>query len=268
MRLGRAAAACENERRMKGFTPLVVLLGAATAAVDLAALVWLRDSPVWPDGASVAALGLALGQIALLAAHLAWGRWNILIRVVLLAAAVLFWSYPVAGFTGSSAEMWVSLFLLYAAMVAAPAAAARMFGVQLAVILADGTPAAAGSDAKHWQFSLWGIFSAMTAVAVLLGLRPWLGSFRGDVLEVVVFAAVAATTAHVALWPVACCRNVFLAAAIVVPFCAGAGLLLPLTRVPPPDYAALAAVTAVEGAAVAVSMIVVRIAGFQLRRVT
>lgn len=151
---------------------LVLLLVAALALVTLVALV-VRRSLDWHAGPvplPLILVGTGLAYMGLAALYLALGRQNVLLRV--LAATGLSVAGGLIAATGEGLrepeqfQIWAGFGLFNAFCVSVPAIYAWARGLR---VTHDEHPPLVFWQPKR-QFSLWGMLSAMTVLAVVLGV--------------------------------------------------------------------------------------------------
>ena len=154
---------------------LLVLANVFGGSALVAVVFTLQES--WPNTLPVITLGVGLGQLALVAAWFAWGRWHVVFRAGVLLAAILAWLFPLAQCTGDDhhATRWGGILLLYGLCVALPLALVRLSGLTM---LLDGRPPAAAGKVRPWQFTVGGVLSLTALAAILLGTArhldfPW-----------------------------------------------------------------------------------------------
>jgi len=216
----------------------------------------------WPDELAIATVGLALGQTALAAAWVAWGRANLALRAGLLCATVLAWTYPVTECLRGEPKSpwWGGLILLYAALVFLPLVVARL-SYDLAL---DGQLPETIPERKWWQFTIGGVFTLTTLAAMLFGLGrqilfPW-----EHALPAGLFCAATAAFAAGGVFLAFRAPNLWVAMTSPIVLVTLCGFLLRFTLLPRPPYGALVWMTFALGVTISLSAAVLRVAGFTL----
>jgi hypothetical protein len=250
-----ANAAPHDHRRL-----LVRLLAAAILLQNLVWLVVLRTTGNdWPSSPAVIAMGLVFAQVGMAGVLVTWGSGPLLLRALAAIPLVFFSAVLASRSTNNNLPVWLSVLMIDAAIVAAPLAVARLAGVRIARI--DEPQDAPASR----QFTIFGLLTLTTLVAVLMGIGRLLDFPWGEIGQFTLFALalggipwVCAPTALAAYrwyW-------IALAAAVVCPF---AGWLISLTGFPPQnDKVALIAMCCIQGALTIAACAVVRVAGYRL----
>jgi hypothetical protein len=145
--------------------------------------------------------------------------------------------------------------LLALVVVAAPLAIARLAGVGIVPIHEHEAPR--GSR----QFTILGLLSLTTFVAVLLGIGRLLKFPWGELGAIAVFVvANGAIPWTLASWPWP--TTLIVGAAV----CTAAGAVMSLTGFPPNDPLSLAAMCTIQGIVIIAALAVVQIAGYRLVR--
>ena len=188
------------------------MLILATALIDWVwvVVVAVRRPHDWVE---LGWVGFALGQVAVLAGWLALGRWHILLRlaVVLTAGGIL--AFPVADSTPPDPIEWMSVLLLFGALIASPALMLRLAGFGFtdsrdaadtghADFAAAQSRPIASSGIGPWQFSLGTLFSWTTSSAVLMAVMQYVDFPWHHAVEVVIYFAGFAAIALAVFWAV------------------------------------------------------------------
>lgn len=236
------------------------LLAAAILLQNLVWLVVLRTSGSdWPSVPAVIAMGLVFAQVGLAAVLVVWGSGPLLLRSLAAIPLIFFAAILAARSTNENLPVWSSVLLAIVAIVAAPLAVARLAGVR---IVPDDEPLyAAGSR----QFTIFGLLTLTTLVAVILGVCRLLRFPWDEIGQVALFALALGGIPWI-------CSPTALAADrwywVVVPapvVCPLAGWLISLTGFPPEEHKlALIAMASVQGALTIGACAVVRVAGYRL----
>lgn len=152
---------------MKPPTVILALLAGAFVLGDVAAVMYVDSSyQRWPDLAGVVLLGAAFGQLTLLAAWAVFANWNIAVRILLAVLVVLGLSFVAARATiETTTTQWFATLLVATCSLAVPMAITRCFRAR--INLKNQT--ARKTRMPAWQFSIWGLLTGTTAVAIALG---------------------------------------------------------------------------------------------------
>jgi hypothetical protein len=156
-------------------TPL--LAGLLAAAMLLADLVVIRRWPAAPDASLLLFGGLAAGQIALVAMWSLWGTAPWLLRLLAPAALAAWLSLPLAAATAGRWPEWFLVLTLFAGLVALPLGC-LFRGEKRSAGQRDTRRKPGTAAGGRLQFSLGGLLSWMTLIAVACALRdkfafPW-----------------------------------------------------------------------------------------------
>lgn len=239
---------------------ILALLAAAVLLQDGVWIVVLRVAQAdWPAWQAVVAMGLAFSQVTVAAVlALWWVRW-LLARGVLVVLNVALAGYLAARCTNDDVSNWIGIMGFTAGLVAAPLAIFRLAGVRL-VATAHPEPLPAGAR----QFTIWGLLSLTTIVAVALGVArfmafPWeeIGQIGLFVLALGTIPWVASTLA-LSRWPAV---NTIAITAVVCPL---VGWGMSFTGFPPDHPRELIAMTCVQGILTLGICSAVRAAGFHV----
>ncbi len=186
---------------MKSSTLIGTLLVAAVCAIDLAVIgeIQVRKNE-WPAAAGVMGIGLAFAQVVLISLWAVWGRFNVIVRSVTALVAVFLTafvgSYSTDGH-GRETNEWFGVLLLYAALTIVPFTVARMAGFQLNTDNRLKLKVESSSLATN-QYTVWGLMSLMTAVAIACAVMRFVAFPIGEAVAAAVFfsllAAVACST--------------------------------------------------------------------------
>ena len=247
---------------MKPQHAIAILLVAALAAVDAAALLALRLSGHdWPHLDSIVSLGLAFGQTNLAAAYFVFGRANIALRGAALMLATGGLGCLADYATGSAPlhlAVWWTIMLACAAPLVAVALAVRWLGLR---IMHESDP----HDERPLQFSIGWLLSLTTAAALLFGIGRYLELPPEELPAVILFCL------GINLVPLLCMSCVFglghwwLRVGLPAVICPQFGVLLAFTGFPPPkDYIPLGIMTGIQGICILASCAALRVAGYRL----
>lgn len=202
---------------MKPTHLLAGLFVAAAVAFDLAAASRLSAAS---EPALMVLCGAGLGQLALLSAWCVWGTTPWLCRLLAVLASSAALSVPLAtGTTGRQCE-WCLVLCLYAAVVGLPLAGARSLGLR-ATHNEDrtGRPRALCPG----QYSLAGLMSLMTVVALLCGLRDHVAFPRPHAAALASYGVCAACVALGAVWAMSSGQRCHLRIGVLCLLCLLAG---------------------------------------------
>lgn len=256
---------------MKPHHVILVLLIAALAASDLAGLAYVTSTAAnWPDIPGVILFASTFGQIALLAAWLVFANWNLALRALIAVPTVLGLSFVAAGaIEGSerSVTPWFTIALIAFCWATFPLAAARWFRFQISPP-GEVRPAA---RTPVWQFSIWGLLSITAAVAIVLGTARQLDMPAISVGQAFCFYTCLTATGLLVMGVSMGIRVPELAALVTIPavtlVCPFLGLLMAASGASPrPDLQQWTLFGVCYGATIAVAVLVVRTAGYRLRR--
>lgn len=163
---------------------------AISVLIATAAILWnlvaiTRGSTAglqWNDYEMFVWRGYASAQVAVAGAYLAWGRWNMAIRAIVLVAAVLASCVISTALIAYPPRIFLAVYLLTAVATAVPLYVLRLAGLHL-------THPDDPSAKLRRQYTLWDAFSLTTTVAILLGVMRWVDLPRNGIWEIVVLAA-------------------------------------------------------------------------------
>jgi hypothetical protein len=241
---------------------LLGLLFAAVLVLDLAGIAVLRSGESdWPSRPAVVAMGFAFAQTGLVAVLLALGGGLFWTRAALAApvycsAACL--GCHAARHTSEHLPVWFLIMLVDGAVVAAPLVVARLAG--LGIVRGAGRKSPSGSR----QFTILGVLTLTTIVAILLGLArlfqfPW-----HEIGSVVLFSLAAGGIPWLGALITLSDLSWLVAGLAMTIYCPLAGWLISLTGFPPPDVAELIVMSCLQGAITIAACAVARIAGYRL----
>jgi len=241
---------------------IVILLILAAVLVDLLfAVDWARGES-FPHLPAVVLLGLALAQVGLLSAWLAFGGGPLLLRFGVTFVAVGLLSLPAASTTLPSFPEWLGVFSLYAAMVAIPLSLVRLSGSRLTI----RTPNASRqgeSRLRRWQFSLGDLLALMTVTAVASALARLFEFPQAHAVLVAACCIGFACVTLLSMWSASDRRNWLAQAAVLVLLCPAIGAALGRLSGPPAYCWPFAIMTFVQAGLVFLSVGILRVAGLQ-----
>ena len=240
---------------------LLALLVAANVAVALllATASELFDLH-WPSWLSAVTLGIMFGQVGTVSAWLVHGGTHLARRLVSAAICMPLWAILAGSATRrGSYEEWLTLLLIYSGSLCLTLLVMR--------ILRPGTTRNSASSRttpdgkkRRWQFSIASLFGVTTLVAVFAGVLRWLDiplHALGELLMICLPLAVAAFVSFAATARVARLTMVVPLLAVV---CPSAGVFLSLTVANGNDMSPFVLLTAIQGAWIALSVRVARVA--------
>lgn len=249
---------------MKQHHGILVLLLTAWVLMNLAALAAVqRPANQWPETEAILALALAFGQTSLVAAHTALGRINQVPRIGLLLATALQSAYLATVATDANLPAWSSLMAIMAITTAVPLVVMRL-AVGYVVRLDD--PPNPAMD--RWQFSIWGILSTTTGVAIACAVvRLWDFHLLGfnNIFALVLFCLTAACCSWCSVLSLLAIRSLPIACIPPVLIAGLLGLLYALTGLPPNDRWELWWMGLLQGILTMLACLVVRLAGYRLK---
>ena len=181
------------EQRVSKTTVLITLYVLACAAADAAlAVAAVGRNDQWPNPAGFTTLGFHFGQIVMLALWCVFGRRKLLLRMA--GTMVILLLFAVAGSCcrfgrPTEAAPWMGALTLYFTFLALPLSVARWFGIELH---SDGAVSAKSRPQSKYQFSVAWLFSLTTTTAVVLTVARYMGFPWPELWVMVrVFAALA-----------------------------------------------------------------------------
>ncbi|MHB8971740.1 MAG: hypothetical protein ACYC3X_01790 [Pirellulaceae bacterium] len=155
---------------MKSTNLLAGLLMVAAVLLDLVLASRLQTAP---DTALLLLWGVACGQLALLALWSVLGTTGWLIRLLAVLAAAAFLSAPLSAATPGRWSEWFLVLCLFAGLVGLPLVLARWSGLCARVTTAGDLCGEPAERLRRCQYSLGGLWSLLTTVGLLCGLRPY-----------------------------------------------------------------------------------------------
>jgi hypothetical protein len=164
------------EKRLSKTTVLIALYVLACAAADTAfAAADAGRNDHWPVLPEFTTYGFHFGQIVVLTLWCVCGHNKLLLRVV--GTTLILMLFAVAGSycrfgRPTEAAPWLGALTLYFAFLALPLSVARYFGFQLH---SDGAVPAKSRPNSKYQFSVVWLFSLTTATAVVLTVARYMG---------------------------------------------------------------------------------------------
>jgi len=162
---------------------LISLLVLASVSVDGVALT-LALGHHWPHLTLVPLAALVHSQVSLLAMWVALAGKTAAWRLAAAVVVVALWSWLLPGATGASAaENWAVVLLAQTLLVIACTLLLRWFGFELHPAAAP-TAAAGPTPRRRLQFSLGNMLGWMTALAVILGTLQYVAPLDSLSLEV------------------------------------------------------------------------------------
>jgi len=254
---------------MKAQNLLSGLLLLACTVVNLAVLVHLQDTrATWPAAASIAGLGIVLGQAAVVIAWIVWGAWNLLLRLT-SGMVLLFGLSWVAGLSvsGSAVDVgkWYGALLVYFALLALPLTMSRLTKYHLSNRVMLVPPVTDSSSLASWQFSIWSLLCAMTATGAIIALLRFIDFPWRDLVAVVLFFLILTITACLVLFAAFFGSRIWPAFLVTVTICPLAGYLLSLTTLPPSgQWLEMICLSVAHGLTILTLVAVLRAAGYRL----
>jgi hypothetical protein len=243
---------------------LSTLLVLAWLAVDAALLdTLMRQGTAWPQGLAACATGLVFGQAAVICVWLVWSPANPAVRVGGASAAFCLFSLLAAVSTGDveARGKWLTVLSVYGGLIVLPLAAARLRGLHIRA--PDVTRVSTVRRRRARQFTIAGLLTCTTCVAVLLGVWRWSAVPGKAVACIVGFCSAAALASLVALLLAGFCRAWLPIVLALGALCPLFGALLARTGVPPADLLPLVLMTSAQYVSIAGSLAVLRIAGYR-----
>ena len=207
---------------MKSTHLLAGLLSLAAILLDLVVLTGFDRGHATP---LMLFLGMAFGQLALLAFWCAAGRRTWLPRLLVTLAAAALLSRPLGGVTAGRSSEWFLLFCLFAGCVAAATRVVLWRGSDRRA----ESPAAVDRPRPTWQraqFSLRSILALMTVVGLALGLSRHVAFPVTHALPVAVYGFWLVLIALTGLWALLSHCAVSLRLFLLALLCIVAGLFM------------------------------------------
>lgn len=217
--------------------------------------------PTWPEPLATLILGAALGQLAIAAAWLAWGRLLVAIRAALFLVVMLGWLFPVAACMGDTDQLrkwWGGILLVYALSLTASLVGIRLAGSTLVL---EGDLPPPDPRVKPWQFTVGGVLTLMTLLAMLLGIGRHLDFPWEDFYSAVSFCLGTALAAAASVYLAFRLRILWLALALPPILCGIVGSLFWMFLIPHESFVGMGAL---QGGVISLSAGVLRVAGYQL----
>jgi len=250
---------------------LVLLIGAFVLGDFASVRYVVSTNQRWPDLPGVILLALAFGQIMLLSAWFVFVRWNVAVRVLIMIPLVFGLSLVSALATdgGGAISQWFAILLVAFSTVAVPTTMVRFLRWQINL---EGQTRPV-TEMSVWQFSIWGLLSGTTAVAIVLGTARQVDITFIEVGEAVAFFSCIALTGLFVFFVAMGIRSLGLATivtiAVVSVVCPFAGMLVGVTGLPPEENSLQWAMFGFcYGSTIAMAVLALRIAGYRLSRVS
>ena len=212
---------------MKPIHLLACLLATFFAVLDLVALTGFRSSY---DTPLMIFTGLAMGQLALLAIWCVLGTGSWPARMVVTLAGVAWLSYPLGKVTGHSGSEWFIVLCLIALGTGVAIWMGRLFGIGPGVGRASGGAQVSQAPKRFSQFSLGGLLSLMTVVALVLGLKEEMTFPFANSLAIGGYGVWFVAIAWVALWAYGSQQLMALRLAVIMLACLAAGFFMARTE--------------------------------------
>jgi hypothetical protein len=248
---------------------LVLLIGAFVVG-DFAAIRYvISTNRPWPDPPGIILLGLVFGQVMLLSQWLVFSRWNIALRVLIAISGVFGLSNVVASATqgANNINYWFAILLVAFCTATVPTTMVRLSRWQI-------TAKGHSRDATRmtvWQFSIWGLLSGTTAVAIVLGTAKQVELAFTTVVDAVTFFVCFALTGLVVFLVGLGIQSTKLAARVTMfvasIVCPLAGMLVGVSALQERESPARWALFGFSfGATMAIAVLALRVAGYRLSR--
>lgn len=224
------------------------------------------DVGLWYESVKGLVLGFSMAQLALLALWLVFGRWNFLVRVLIVLAVASFVADINASVTRSiDLDQWLGVNSLLGFAVATPLVVLRLLGLRWVDPSAPAVAEPTDLRARQRQFSLGTLLVWITGFCVVLGGMRGVGFPWEFALHVIVHCIGFAVIALVSLGAVFSARQVtvrLVAVAVASPMI---GWLMGLLGSEP---MLLALICAVEMLGMTFGAAVLRMSGLRLGWVT
>ncbi len=230
-----------------------------------------RNAASWPDLPGVVLLAISFSQVTLTAAWFSFCRWNVVLRLAVAAAAIAALAVVGAGATDGihAVAPWIAIQSIVFGSQMLPLWLTKLYGF---VIDAPYTKRAE-ADLPGWQFSVWGLLSGTTAVAIAITAARQMEMPMLDLSEAIAFFGCITAIGLVAFlvtMHVKTSAGAFGSALpVVILLCPFGGVLAGETGLPPEELPLRWALFGFAyGAAVAVAVLPIRLIGFRWRRVS
>ena len=212
---------------MKSTHLLAALFGITSALLDLTVATRFEIGCSTPI---MLFLGLALGQLALLAFWCVLAGRDWLPRIAVLLAAAVFLGRPLSGITAAGWAQWSSLLGVFATCVAAPILLARCIGVGPFRVHRDGKPHPRRRFRLPARYSLSSLLSVMSLVAVILGLNRHVAVPVQHPLVMASYGFWLSLVAITALWSLHSGQALSVRLVLLSALCSAAGLFMARTE--------------------------------------
>ena len=158
------------------------------------------DVGLWCENAKGLVLGFSMAQLALVALWLVFGRWNLVVRVLIVLAVGSFLADLNASVTRSiDLDQWLGVMSLLGFAVATPLLVLRLLGLRWVDHREPAVPESTDLRAQHRQFSLGTLLVWVTGSCVVLGGMRGVGFPWEFALHVIVHCIGFAVVALVSL---------------------------------------------------------------------
>jgi hypothetical protein len=203
--------------------PTHLLAGLLMLAALLVDLVLVSHLETAPDTAFLLLWGVACGQLALLAMWSVLGATAWLIRLLAVLAVAAFLSAPLAAATHGRWSEWFLVLCLFAGLVGLPLVLARWSGLCARVTSEDGSRGERTERLRRCQYSLGGLWSLLTTVGLLCGMRPFVAFPWQHALVLASYGACLTLVALGSMWAMVSHRAVGTRLAVLTLLCLAAG---------------------------------------------
>ncbi|MBP89779.1 MAG: hypothetical protein CMJ64_24245 [Planctomycetaceae bacterium] len=247
---------------------LTWLLVTACVCADIAVVAEIiTHKTVWPALGGVVALGLSFGQMSIVVAWVIWAHRNAMLRVAvaMCCAFAIGWILSISTTSALDFDGFVGAVLLYLVVLAIPFGVANAAGYRMSV---DGVTVEQSTDSRPWQFSIWSLLSAMTAVAATLGVLRYANWLDFNFINAVMFFVILAISTLVLFFSTFSLKSTLAAATLFVVTSTIAGGLLQFTgNTAREEWPELIMLSGIHGLTVFAAAIILKVAGCQLQRV-
>ncbi len=255
---------------MKPHAILCLTLAMAFALGDLASICYINATHQrWPDLPGVILLGLVFAQQMMLAVWFTFARWNIVLRVLISLALVSGLAVVASEATDgrNTYGPWIAIQMVAFGFFATPLGISKLVRFHLG----SASEFQAAANAPAWQFSIWTLLSCTTAVAIAVAAARQANLPLVTMGEAIAFLGCVSATGLIVFFVAISIRSQGKAALAALPavflVAPVGGMLTGGTGLPPVETPQCWALFGCcYGATIAVPVLVLRVAGLQLRR--
>jgi hypothetical protein len=239
----------------------IVLDALFVSAIESQGLNW----PAWP---AILGMGFVFAQSTHLSAWLVWGHSNIAVRIGAGVAAMYALAYltSVATMGTPGTSMWFGGQLIFALGALPAFLAARLRGLRFVVDAEDGVATWAAGQPIAQQYTIWGILSLTTAVAIALAAIRMTAIEHDDIVSAFIFFIMISSNGTIVFLAMFLIRNLLVVELIATVTAISLGWLCPLSGLPDDERRELVTMTLTQAIAVIGTAIVLRVGGLRSTR--